>query len=109
MSEQRLIDANALKEDINNLRLFKPWVREEIKVHIDNTPTIKTFTLLDIEENYKKGLEKGLSEWKTERPKGRWNYIQPGMAACPFCGARPHEDYKNFCSKCGADMRGENK
>lgn len=40
------------------------------------------------------------------RPKGYWNYIQAGMAVCPFCGANPHKDYKNFCPKCGADMRG---
>ena len=44
---------------------------------------------------------------KDERPKGEWNYIQAGMAVCPFCGARPHEDYKDFCAKCGADMRGD--
>ena len=42
-----------------------------------------------------------------ERPQGQWNYIQAGMAVCPFCGAMPHKEYKNFCAKCGADMRGE--
>lgn len=36
----RLIDADALKEDIDNLRLFKKWIREEIKQHIDNAPTV---------------------------------------------------------------------
>ena len=36
--------------------------------------------------------------------KGKWNYIQAGMAVCPFCGASPHKDYKNFCAKCGAEM-----
>ena len=40
------------------------------------------------------------------RPQGKWNYIQAGMAVCPFCGAMPHKEYKNFCAKCGADMRG---
>lgn len=38
------------------------------------------------------------------RPEGKWNYIQTGMAVCPFCGATPHEQYKNFCAKCGARM-----
>ena len=38
----RLIDADALKADIDKLRLFKPWIREEIKTHIDNAPTIIT-------------------------------------------------------------------
>ena len=35
-----LISREALKADIDNLRLFKPWVREEIKAHIDNAPTV---------------------------------------------------------------------
>ena len=43
----------------------------------------------------------------TERPQGEWNYIQAGMCVCQFCGAMPHKEYKNFCAKCGADMRGE--
>ena len=42
-----------------------------------------------------------------ERPQGEWNYIQAGMCVCPFCGASPHKDYKNFCPNCGADMKGE--
>lgn len=44
--------------------------------------------------------------WR-ERPQGEWNYIQAGMALCPFCGATPHKQYKNFCANCGADMRKE--
>ena len=42
-----------------------------------------------------------------ERQQGEWNYIQAGMRVCPFCGAMPHKEYKNFCPNCGADMRGE--
>lgn len=48
-------------------------------------------------KDYKRLLE--------ERPHGKWNYIQSGMRVCPFCGAMPHKLYKNFCAKCGADMR----
>ena len=43
---------------------------------------------------------------KYERPKGYWNEIQAGMFVCPFCGAGPHKNFKNFCPNCGADMRG---
>lgn len=32
--------------------------------------------------------------------------ILPGAKNCPYCGAMPHKLYKNFCAKCGADMRG---
>ena len=39
-----------------------------------------------------------------ERPQGEWNYIQAGMCVCPFCGAMPHKEYKNFCANCGAKM-----
>jgi hypothetical protein len=43
--------------------------------------------------------------FEKKRPHGEWNYIQSGMCVCPFCGAMPHKLYKNFCAKCGADMR----
>jgi rubrerythrin len=51
---------------------------------------------------------------KYERSKGEWaeplwtnwNEIQAGLLICPFCGATPHKQYKNFCPNCGADMRG---
>ena len=43
------------------------------------------------------------------RPHGKWNYIQAGLCVCPFCGAMPHKLYKNFCAKCGADMRDTKK
>jgi len=44
-----------------------------------------------------------------ERPKGEWNYIQADMCVCPFCGAMPHKLYKNYCAKCGAEMKGGDK
>ena len=81
---------------------------------IINAPTIKTFTLADIEEQYRKGLEKGLSEWETERPQGEWEYNPNiGNWHCSFCHnicyemKLAHDNY-NFCPNCGADMRGDN-
>lgn len=81
MSEVRLIDANALKKAFN-----KWWGCDDIPATvvedtIDNAPTVE------------------------ERPQGEWNYIQADMCVCPFCGAMPHKLYKNYCAKCGADMR----
>ena len=57
-----------------------------------------------------------------ERPKGKWieveDYISPDsfykpvlpirLIKCPFCET-VHKGEFNFCSNCGADMRGENK
>lgn len=74
----RLIDADELKERIviecrriGKESKFVPPTLAFVKV-IDNAPTVKTYTLADIEENYRKGLEKGLSEWEAERPTGEW-------------------------------------
>ena len=51
-----------------------------------------------------------LQGWRyEERPTGEWNYIQAGMCVCPFCGAYPHELYKNYCPKCGARLEAENE
>lgn len=61
----RLIDADALKKAIENYLANRQdiliWESDMFNM-LDNAPTIKTFTLEDIEENYRKGLEKGLSE-----------------------------------------------
>ena len=96
----RLIDADALtqafwKNDVDDFGL------------INQAPTIKSFTLEDIEEQYRKGLEKGLSEWEAERPQGKWIKIgEIGLAykcnKCDVVSVIP----ENFCPNCGADMRG---
>lgn len=41
------------------------------------------------------------------RHKGTWNVIQSSIVVCPFCGAGQHPNFKNFCPKCGADLREE--
>ena len=103
-----LISREALKEEIrrevgeNQVGVF---VAKRIFKLIDNVPTV------DVSGNeyfpyrtaYFNGVEDGRA---TARSRGKWNYIQAGMPICPFCGATPHKNYKNFCPKCGADMRG---
>ena len=66
---------------------------------IDADDFFRTFPELDIEPY------NNFPTVENERPKVYWNEIQAGMLVCPFCGARPHKDFKNFCAKCGADMR----
>ena len=98
----RLIDADALKSalEIEQYNDYDDLLRTERL--IDNAPTIKAFTLADIEEQYRKGLEKGLEE----RPHGEWKCNRFGIQ-CSNCGlirnAVPYE--MNFCPNCGADMR----
>ena len=85
---------NTYSTDMLNMwGLFKDYL-------IDNAPTVAK----DYDTGYQDGLEDGLNDI---RPHGEWNYIQAGMCVCSFCGAYPHKDYKNFCAKCGADMRGK--
>lgn len=119
----RLIDADELRKcaipcEIRNGALTDLCVP---LYQIDNAPTIKTFTLIDIEEQYRKGLEKGLSEWETERPTGEWIYTnkedkQKGYGGyCSVCQCDmpigindwKQEYYESkFCPNCGAEMKG---
>ena len=96
----RLIDADALKKAIRNYYDERTNTTNEHSIVdiIDNAPTVETPIIYEF---------KGCDNCELERPKGKWNYIQAGMCVCPFCGATPHKEYKDFCPKCGADMRGE--
>ena len=86
----RLIDADALKTDIveNSITLEGVMAIETdcAKVLIDNAPTVE------------------------ERPNGKWIGVvysnnRIGVGMCNQCGVNRIID--NFCSNCGADMRGE--
>lgn len=114
----RLIDADALismlresKYMIYHANATLPIIQnneiERCISFVETAPTIKTFTLADIEENYRKGLEKGLEE----RPHGEWilDAVAPCTISwfrCSYCGYK-YDAYKqsNFCPWCGADMR----
>lgn len=133
----RLGDLDALKKHKFTTQIRNGVAIGEIEVvpvaEIDNAPTIKTFTLLDIEEQYRKGLEKGLSEWETERPQGEWIEVKPHQSdlengidyrvECSVCHeknsyfrfdefSRISEEVfvsSKFCPNCGAEMKkGEN-
>ena len=99
----RLIDADAFKADVlSGLYIYLQENKEDIARAIDNAPTLP---LPDFKEGYKQAIKDGKTNFS--RPQGEWNYIQAGMAVCPFCGATSHKQYKNFCPDCGADMRGK--
>ena len=96
-SEVRLIDANALKEEvIKHFDMLDAYFPKHFIEEIDNAPTVN-----------------GIVGF-VERPKGKWKFIQgattQGSLKCPFCDYRDyHKTNSNFCSNCGADMRGDNK
>lgn len=62
-------------------------------------------------------LNMAIESLKEQRPHGKWllgecwsegigmgeNYGQ--YKICPFCGYKAKEEPRNFCAKCGADMR----
>ena len=91
-----------IKETTSGLVVMEMLAIKEV---IDNAPTVTTFTLEDIEGIRAETIK--MMKNRYARPQGEWNYIQAGMCVCSFCGAMPHEEYKNFCAKCGADMRGK--
>lgn len=120
----RLIDADALRIDFKNrVKACDKWIEEcageeikqaraiatkdflfEVIMTIDQAPTIKSFTLADIEEQYRKGLEKGLEE---ARLHGEWKHDQFGdffkSVSCSNCGLQSAFEFP-FCPSCGTKM-----
>ena len=97
---------------------------------IDNAPTVEpcyqTASCLDC-KNYDKDkhacprycevIKDALRSVSSERPKGKWEKIEPYPLQmhefkCSECGYETDDCTDNFCSYCGADMRkkeGDNK
>lgn len=89
-NEQRLIDANALKE------AFNAWKNMDDYYHDSNCVDIPFTEAFDIIDN---------APTIEERQKGKWELDSIG-AYCSEC--KIHPDYtSNFCPNCGADMRGD--
>lgn len=106
MSEVRLIDANALKEDLR--RYFTDGVLDgvsakvtfnQILLDIDNAPTVEY-------PFYREAYQTGYEEGKNERPQGEKIKKKPyGWVYCSECDSLL-EPQDKFCWNCGADMRG---
>lgn len=103
----RLIDADAFRKVIHCEYSDDLGILEKI----DQAPTIKTFTLEDIEAQYRKGMKKGMEE---AIPQGEWirDFNMDKAPVCSECGEEAwYKEYRgwvtksNFCPNCGADMR----
>ena len=119
MSEVRLIDANALRKNMEFVCMGIMAGTEPYNApltEIDNAPTVEIpVARWDCYcEGQKVGYEKALSE----RPQGEWEYNQYdgnpniGNWHCSECrhivyGGYSQKPYYNFCPNCGADMRGK--
>ena len=96
--EQRLIDANALKDALN------AWKNMDDYYHDSNCVDIPFTEAFDIIDN---------APTIEDRQKGKWIIGETydchsdiiKTYTCPFCGVKEYSKYP-FCH-CGADMRGE--
>lgn len=115
----RAIDDEPIIEP--NLKLFKEWkcadCEERERAYDEGyqkAREVNKFTLDDVENYYRMGLEKGLSEWETERPQGEliktdwYDEICGYSYECSHCHSLILSSHYNFCAACGADLRGEN-
>ena len=112
--EVRLIDAEDLKAKAQRYRnkactsgtgefwTGVLWGVDEIVEYIDNAPTVIT-------DDYTMGYQDGVRKVLSERPHGKWERIKNGTSTYKYkCDRCEHIGYSksNFCSNCGADMRG---
>lgn len=111
----RLIDADALVKAFNEAQVeFDEYYKGlgRAKVITDNAPTIEPRIEYGTDgQPYRLFMSGGqvvpdmLQGWRyEERPHGEW-VIEHDWVHCSSCG---HEQNypSNFCSKCGAEMRG---
>lgn len=73
---------------------------------IDNAPTVETFTLEDMQNNFDAGVDSIIGKY--DKARGEWidQMATKGYVECPFCHKQITGGDLNFCVKCGADMRG---
>ena len=110
MSEVRLIDANALKEQFSEI--VGEYIVSEIISIIDNAPTVEPEITEEqaIDKLHETGWLVNHDKEMTERPKGEWkDYSDEGYVECPFCGSATtcddNKDELHYCWNCGSELR----
>lgn len=132
----RLIDADALKEEVNKKNIVGRFNTLSL---IDNAPTVEANSIIDGLNNQIDDLSDELAWYVNERnklledhrPQGKWELIKDKVnnihAECPFCKfqikciAYNYEiwevkqfiknsdfdfEFPNFCENCGAELKG---
>jgi len=115
-----LISREALKKVFENLAsddYNEPiWYQKTVFETIDSAPTVEPFEpdyvgaerLKARQRGYEQGYHFGMKIGKTLNPKikqGEWK-SEGGFVFCNQCGSSHGVHKTNFCSNCGADMRG---
>lgn len=103
----RLIDADALKEELNSwaVDLTKSksphYIKDDADCIIDNAPTIEAVPMDDYMD-----LHNHFVDWEPVR-HGRW--VVAGKTThyyiCSVCG-EPGDGFDNYCRSCGSRMKG---
>lgn len=106
----RLIDADALKEEVKTL--FCPdGYKIMMLERIDNAPTVDCIEFNRAKELIKQAYQKG----KNIRPQGEWKHIGGDEWTCSVCGhvittegswENPLSTGAYHCENCGAYMKG---
>ena len=104
--DMRLIDADALKEEVNKKKVVG---RFNTLLLIDNAPTVDIFTFDDMKKGINVGYKAGRLTEKWERPQGEWLHDGILDYRCSICNSYPLErgDYPElsaYCPQCGARM-----
>lgn len=118
MKDQRLIDANALKEYMDR-PFWEKWEWEFVCKAIDNAPTVVNEYTKGFADGEKSGRHFPLTDEEKAilvrqwLPQGEWiikpkENSQSAILICDKCNHFiPITIDKNFCPNCGADMRGK--
>lgn len=130
-TEERLIDANALKESIESMAYWSSYHPEDVMEYIDNAPTVDAVPIDAIRVDFR---ELFLAEQKAilnisicgksntvhipferevvEVVHGRWiwigGYRYTTVSQCSECLAK-YDFQSPYCPNCGAKMDGERK
>ena len=86
-NEKRLIDANALRTQFDDIPPFIGMTGGCVQQYIDKAPTVDAVEVVH-------------GRW------GGWHDSYCSNCGC-FCTLAYIKDYPNYCPNCGADMRGE--
>ena len=122
MSEVRLIDANKLKEALEENRWYHTlpngdlgeganskttvpiYLADDVYRLIDNAPTVRT-------DNYAMGYQDGVRKVLSERSQGKWitdisddPYMITYGWRCSVCGKRQTHGTPKYCMHCGSKM-----